>query len=216
MRTSQITSIKTRHSAEYTHRPTSAASMASMASLASSSASWAVGGGTNPRRGRLLYAPLILVEEEGQGAGPDADWAGGNEDGNAGSARQDWYTGPRGGVATGGAYTSPRGPPQLTYQYADKGSADSLVESVLISEGLGLYAKDPKFVAFAKREIADACDMTLDEMENVASDMLRKGAGGRGRLGGHPDGGALYSDEESVRSHAEEELADEMTCVSTF
>ena len=90
------------------------------------------------------------------------------------------------------------------------------LSQVLISEGLGVYAKDPKFVAFAKREIADACDMTMDEMENVASDLLRKGVGSSGRFGGHPDGGGLYGDEDSIRTRAEEELADEMTCVSTF
>uniref|UniRef100_A0A8C1FS68 Voltage-dependent L-type calcium channel subunit alpha n=1 Tax=Cyprinus carpio carpio TaxID=630221 RepID=A0A8C1FS68_CYPCA len=137
--------------------------------------SWA---NTSPRRGHLLYAPLILVEEEGAGE-----------------------------ASVGGqpyrAYTTLRVPTQLSPQYSEKrGSADSLVEAVLISEGLGLYAKDPKFVAFAKREIADACHMTIDEMESAASDLLSRGA--------------IYSDEEPIRSHEEEELADEMTCVTSF
>uniref|UniRef100_A0A8C9QPB9 Voltage-dependent L-type calcium channel subunit alpha n=1 Tax=Scleropages formosus TaxID=113540 RepID=A0A8C9QPB9_SCLFO len=89
---------------------------------------------------------------------------------------------------------------------------------VLISEGLGLYAKDPKFVAFAKREIADACHMTIDEMESAASDLLSRGSGGGGGGGflNHPDVGTLYSDEEPIRSRDEEELADEMTCVTSF
>uniref|UniRef100_A0AAQ4Q8G1 Voltage-dependent L-type calcium channel subunit alpha n=1 Tax=Gasterosteus aculeatus aculeatus TaxID=481459 RepID=A0AAQ4Q8G1_GASAC len=81
---------------------------------------------------------------------------------------------------------------------------------VLISEGLGLYARDPKFVAFAKREIADACHMTVDEMESAASDLL----GSPALLA---DPAALYSDEEPIRTgHDEDELADEMTCVTSF
>uniref|UniRef100_A0A3P9DNJ5 Calcium channel, voltage-dependent, L type, alpha 1F subunit n=1 Tax=Maylandia zebra TaxID=106582 RepID=A0A3P9DNJ5_9CICH len=129
-------------------------------SMAASSASWA---NPCPRRGRLLYAPLILVEEEGS-----PPWGGG-------------------------------GGPQ-----------------VLISEGLGLYARDPKFVAFAKREIADACHMTVDEMESAASDLL--GSGSHSFLSNAAsDQAALYSDEEPIRTgHDEDELADEMTCVTSF
>uniref|UniRef100_A0AAR2J7C9 Voltage-dependent L-type calcium channel subunit alpha n=1 Tax=Pygocentrus nattereri TaxID=42514 RepID=A0AAR2J7C9_PYGNA len=142
-----------------------------------STASWA---NPSPRRGRLLYAPLILVEDEGAaGAG-----------GRTGQPYR--------------AYTTLRVPSQLSPHYSEKrGSADSLVEAVLISEGLGLYAKDPKFVAFAKREIADACHMTIDEMESAASDLLSRGR-------------PLYSDEEPVRGRDEDELADEMTCVTSF
>jgi len=92
---------------------------------------------------------------------------------------------------------------------------------VLISEGLGLYARDPKFVAFAKREIADACHMTVEEMESAASDLLSRGSSG-GRSGSsiisHADMGTLYSDEEPIRVGREEEaeLADEMACVTSF
>ena len=87
---------------------------------------------------------------------------------------------------------------------------------VLISEGLGLYARDPKFVAFAKREIADACHMTVDEMESAASDLL--GSGSHSFLNSATtDPAALYSDEEPIRtSRDEDELADEMTCVTSF
>lgn len=90
---------------------------------------------------------------------------------------------------------------------------------MLISEGLGLYAKDPKFVAFAKREIADACHMTIDEMESAASDLLSRGSrdGGGGGFLNNPDLGTLYSDEETIRTgRDEEDLADEMTCVTSF
>lgn len=85
---------------------------------------------------------------------------------------------------------------------------------VLISEGLGLYARDPKFVAFAKREIADACHMTVDEMESAASDLL----GSHSFLSNtSSDPAALYSDEEPMRTgRDEDELADEMTCVTSF
>uniref|UniRef100_A0A8C5GST4 Voltage-dependent calcium channel alpha-1 subunit IQ domain-containing protein n=1 Tax=Gouania willdenowi TaxID=441366 RepID=A0A8C5GST4_GOUWI len=117
------------------------------------------------------------------------------------------------------AYTTLRVPSQLGSQLTEKrGSADSLVEAVLISEGLGLYARDPKFVAFAKREIADACHMTVDEMESAASDLL--GSASHALLSGSSttaDPAGLYSDEEPIRtSREEDELADEMTCVTSF
>ncbi|XP_049341924.1 calcium channel, voltage-dependent, L type, alpha 1F subunit isoform X1 [Astyanax mexicanus] len=186
-----------------------------------STASWA---NPSPRRGRLLYAPLILVEDEvAGGAGGVGIW-----DKKAGSTNvpvaehPGWYSGSSGGRAAQPyrAYTTLRVPTQLSPHYSEKrGSADSLVEAVLISEGLGLYAKDPKFVAFAKREIADACHMTIDEMESAASDLLSRGStassGGGGFLN-HTDLGPLYSDEEPVRGRDEDELADEMTCVTSF
>ncbi|XP_036373460.1 voltage-dependent L-type calcium channel subunit alpha-1C isoform X1 [Megalops cyprinoides] len=52
------------------------------------------------------------------------------------------------------------------------GSAGSLVEAVLISEGLGRYAQDPSFIEVTKHELADACDMTMEEMENAADNIL--------------------------------------------
>uniref|UniRef100_A0A8C1TAJ0 Voltage-dependent L-type calcium channel subunit alpha n=1 Tax=Cyprinus carpio TaxID=7962 RepID=A0A8C1TAJ0_CYPCA len=192
---SQVISYDSRHS--------------SARSSTGSTASWA---NTGPQRGRLLYAPLILVEEEGAGgAGMPA---------SVRHSSSGWYSGP----STGGggqpyrAYTSLRVPTQLSPHYSEKrGSADSLVEAVLISEGLGLYAKDPKFVAFAKREIADACHMTIDEMESAASDLLSRGGSGESQgFLNHTDMGPIYSDEEPIRSHEEEELADEMTCVTSF
>lgn len=71
-------------------------------------------------------------------------------------------------------------------------------------------------MAFAKREIADACHMTVDEMESAASDLL--GTGSPGFLGNvTADPAALYSDEEPIRAgRDEDELADEMTCVTSF
>ncbi|XP_049437041.1 calcium channel, voltage-dependent, L type, alpha 1F subunit [Epinephelus fuscoguttatus] len=175
-------------------------------SSAASSASWA---NPCPRRGRLLYAPLILVEEEGS-----PTWGGGGGGGGGGEVK-------KGGAGRAPppyrAYTTLRVPSQLGAQLTEKrGSADSLVEAVLISEGLGLYARDPKFVAFAKREIADACHMTVDEMESAASDLL--GTGSHSFLSSvAADPAALYSDEEPIRTgHDEDELADEMTCVTSF
>lgn len=56
----------------------------------------------------------------------------------------------------------------------------SLVSSprpqVLISEGLGRYAQDPSFIQVAKQELADACDMTMEEMENAADNILNANA----------------------------------------
>ncbi|XP_047441493.1 calcium channel, voltage-dependent, L type, alpha 1F subunit isoform X2 [Mugil cephalus] len=180
-------------------------------SSAASSASWA---NPCPRRGRLLYAPLILVEEEGS-----PPWGGGGKKGGGvtgGAPRPAWYGDPGGTSAPPPyrAYTTLRVPSQLGAPFTEKrGSADSLVEAVLISEGLGLYARDPKFVAFAKREIADACHMTVDEMESAASDLL--GSGSHAFLANADP--ALYSDEEPIRTgRDEDELADEMTCVTSF
>ncbi|KAM9326555.1 voltage-dependent L-type calcium channel subunit alpha-1F [Gastrophryne carolinensis] len=166
-----------------------------------SSHSWA----NPPKRGRLLYAPLILVEEDSSlpTTIPCTHWYREEES-----------------KAPYCAYTELRVPgSRLTEK---RGSADSLVEAVLISEGLGLYARDPKFVAFAKREIADACHMTIDEMESAASDLLSRKGSWTGSSGGRPSGedmmghGLFYSDEESVHCREEEELRDEMACVSSL
>nr|XP_020444099.1 voltage-dependent L-type calcium channel subunit alpha-1F-like isoform X2 [Monopterus albus] len=171
-----------------------------------SSTSWA---NPCPRRGCLLYAPLILVEEE-----DNLPW------GDRAGHREEEKTGGAGGAAAPPpyrAYTTLRVAPQLGAQLTEKrGSADSLVEAVLISEGLSLYARDPKFVAFAKWEIADACHMTVDEMESAANDLL--GSGSHNFLGKATAAHAtLYSDEEPVRTgRDEDELADEMTCVTSF
>uniref|UniRef100_A0A6I8P2P0 Voltage-dependent L-type calcium channel subunit alpha n=1 Tax=Ornithorhynchus anatinus TaxID=9258 RepID=A0A6I8P2P0_ORNAN len=60
------------------------------------------------------------------------------------------------------------------------GSASSLVEAVLISEGLAQFAHDPKFIEVTTQELADACDLTIEEMESAADRILsgREGAGG--------------------------------------
>ncbi|KAA0713731.1 Voltage-dependent L-type calcium channel subunit alpha-1F [Triplophysa tibetana] len=156
-----------------------------------SSASWA---NNQPRRGRLLYSPLILVDETG---GTQTMW--GDTNGSAtlpALARPGWLSNGSAGVTQQNrAYTTLRVPQQHSLGYMERGSADSLVESILISEGLGLYAKDPKFVDFAKREIADACHMTIDEMESAASDLLTRGETG-----------------QPVRRF-KEDLSDEMNCV---
>uniref|UniRef100_A0A4W6ES09 Voltage-dependent L-type calcium channel subunit alpha n=1 Tax=Lates calcarifer TaxID=8187 RepID=A0A4W6ES09_LATCA len=122
-------------------------------------------------------------------------------------------------------------PPEYHNQYHQKrGSATSLVEAVLISEGLGRYAKDPKFVAATKHEIADACEMTIDEMESAASHLLNGGmAPGVNGVNVFPlltprdyelqDTAASYSDEEpetEPRAPYEEDLADEMICITTL
>nr|XP_034983217.1 voltage-dependent L-type calcium channel subunit alpha-1C isoform X10 [Zootoca vivipara] len=52
------------------------------------------------------------------------------------------------------------------------GSANSLVEAVLISEGLVQFAQDPKFIEVTTQELADACDLTIEEMENAADNIL--------------------------------------------
>nr|XP_032634771.1 voltage-dependent L-type calcium channel subunit alpha-1F-like [Chelonoidis abingdonii] len=163
-----------------------------------------------PKRGRLLYAPLLLVEE---GELTVRGW---------GEKSSSWSLPPRSRTRWG-AHESDLPWPPYTHLHMpspsyhnQRGSADSLVEAVLISEGLGLYARDPKFVAFAKREIADACHMTIAEMESAASDLLSRGRGAGGPLGSDREGAPLYSDEEPLRSWAEDELADEMVCVASY
>ncbi|CAB1336502.1 unnamed protein product, partial [Coregonus sp. 'balchen'] len=178
-----------------------------------SSASWANNGGgpagSTPgagvsaassaaaKRGRLLYAPLMLVDEA---RGTQQVWGDRTQATSSlpaiATRPSGWYPGaPTLPVPTpqNRSYTNGRVPSQISQSLIEKGSADSLVESILISEGLGLYARDPKFVNFAKREIADACNMTIDEMENAATDLLTRSAG-------QPIG------------RFEEELADEMNC----
>uniref|UniRef100_A0A8C6W8J8 Voltage-dependent L-type calcium channel subunit alpha n=1 Tax=Nannospalax galili TaxID=1026970 RepID=A0A8C6W8J8_NANGA len=105
-------------------------------------------------------------------------------------------------------------------------SADSLVEAVLISEGLGRYARDPKFVSATKHEIADACDLTIDEMESAASTLLNGSVCPRANGDVGPishrqdyelqDFGPGYSDEEPDPGREEEDLADEMICITTL
>ncbi|XP_074536807.1 voltage-dependent L-type calcium channel subunit alpha-1D [Halichoeres trimaculatus] len=171
-------------------RPSSVSSM--------SSSSWAntAGAGNTPvpgliapsaRRGKLIYTPMILVDESTGTSQPL--WSEGTASLPAGS-RPGLYPGQT------RTFTSVRMPPP-NQGYIEKGSADSLVESILISEGLGMYARDPKFVTFAKREIAEACHMSLDEMENAAADLIARGAS------------------QSV-SRFEAELADEMNCVISY
>uniref|UniRef100_A0AAZ3R2C7 Voltage-dependent calcium channel alpha-1 subunit IQ domain-containing protein n=1 Tax=Oncorhynchus tshawytscha TaxID=74940 RepID=A0AAZ3R2C7_ONCTS len=172
-----------------------------------SSASWANNGGgpagsmpgagvsatsaAAAKRGRLLYAPLMLVDEAG---GTQQLWGDRTQ---ATSSLPAIATRPSGWYPGNRSYTNGRVPSQISQRLIEKGSANSLVESILISEGLGLYARDPKFVNFAKREIADACNMTIDEMENAATDLLTRSTG-------QPIG------------RFEEELADEMNCVISY
>ncbi|XP_056130820.1 voltage-dependent L-type calcium channel subunit alpha-1D [Lampris incognitus] len=180
--------LQTHHSLD--SRPSSVSSL--------SSASWAntTAAGTTPaaatigptgRRGKLIYTPMILMDEASGAHQPL--WSEASASLPVGS-RRGWYPG------QSRTYTSVRMPP-ASQGYAGRGSADSLVESILISEGLGLYARDPKFVNFAKREIAEACHMSLDDMEYAASDLIARGAS------------------RSV-GRFEEELADEMNCVISY
>lgn len=96
---------------------------------------------------------------------------------------------------------------------------------VLISEGLGKYAKDPKFVSATKQEIADACEMTIDEMDSAASNLLNgrmdEGGGSCREESDQQDTGRHdardYSDEEpSAALKCEEDLTDEMICITSL
>lgn len=99
---------------------------------------------------------------------------------------------------------------------------------MLISEGLGKYAKDPKFVSATKHEIADACEMTIDEMDSAASNLLNgrmdEGGGSSRGESDQQDASRLsdrsardYSDEEpSAAVKSEEDLTDEMICITSL
>ncbi|XP_064334916.1 voltage-dependent L-type calcium channel subunit alpha-1C isoform X5 [Camelus dromedarius] len=109
------------------------------------------------------------------------------------------------------------------------GSASSLVEAVLISEGLGKFAQDPKFLEATTQELADACDMTIEEMESAADNILSGGAGqspngtllpfancrdpGPDRAGGTEDAAWAPSPEPP---ESEEELLDHGALVSSL
>lgn len=101
-----------------------------------STTSWA---NTGPRRGRLLYAPLILVEEESSaGAANVGLWDKKSSPAvPPGTVRQGWYSESSvgGGAQPYRAYTTLRVPTQLSPHYSEKrGSADSLVEAVWVQK----------------------------------------------------------------------------------
>ncbi|XP_068453582.1 voltage-dependent L-type calcium channel subunit alpha-1D isoform X4 [Clinocottus analis] len=169
------------------------------------------------------YTPLIQVDWRSPGSVSSIPGA---------VKRSSWYT------------DSHDGPPSLSrspshlqlpadccsHILQKRGSANSVVEAVLISEGLGKYARDPKFVTATKNEIADACEMTIDEMESAASNLLNgsldnSNSGGSGSVSSDPLDTALvrdrsihdYSDEEPyVALKCEEDLTDEIICITSL
>ncbi|XP_026506084.1 voltage-dependent L-type calcium channel subunit alpha-1D isoform X1 [Terrapene carolina triunguis] len=185
-----------------------------------STRSWATPPATPPNRDRTpYYTPLIQVDraestEQMNGSLPSLN-------------RSSWYTDDPDISYRTFTPANLTVPNDFRHKHSDKQrSADSLVEAVLISEGLGRYAKDPKFVSATKHEIADACDMTIDEMESAASNLLN------GNISNGPNGdmfpilsrqdyelqdfGPGYSDEEPDTGRYEEDLADEMICITTL
>ncbi|XP_048713825.1 voltage-dependent L-type calcium channel subunit alpha-1D isoform X9 [Caretta caretta] len=185
-----------------------------------STRSWATPPATPPNRDRTpYYTPLIQVDraestEQMNGSLPSLN-------------RSSWYTDDPDISYRTFTPANLTVPNDFRHKHSDKQrSADSLVEAVLISEGLGRYAKDPKFVSATKHEIADACDMTIDEMESAASNLLN-GNISNGTTGDMfpilsrqdyelQDFGPGYSDEEQDTGRYEEDLADEMICITTL
>lgn len=100
---------------------------------------------------------------------------------------------------------------------------------VLISEGLGQFAQDPKFIEVTTQELADACDMTIEEMENAADNILSGGTQqspngtllpfvncrdqGQDRAGGEEPGPCGPSQEPQ---RSEEELPDSRAYISSL
>ncbi|XP_061592568.1 voltage-dependent L-type calcium channel subunit alpha-1D isoform X3 [Cololabis saira] len=166
------------------------------------------------------YTPLIQV-----------DWRSTGSVGNIpGSVkRSSWYTDGQDGTPSR-CHSPSRLQLPAERCLLKRDSASSLVEAVLICEGLGKYARDPKFVSVTKHEIADACELTIDEMESAASNLLN-GSMGNGSTGGTENvasdsnptthmtdpGVRDYSDEEPyVVVKCEEDLTDEMICITSL
>nr|XP_019579806.1 PREDICTED: voltage-dependent L-type calcium channel subunit alpha-1D isoform X10 [Rhinolophus sinicus] len=186
-----------------------------------STRSWATPPATPPYQDWTpCYTPLIQVEQsealdQVNGSLPSLH-------------RSSWYTDEPGISYRTFTPASLTVPSSFHNKNSDKQrSADSLVEAVLISEGLGRYARDPKFVSATKHEIADACDLTIDEMESAASNLLNgnvhsRANGDVGSISNRQDYdlqdfGPGYSDEEPDPGREEEEdLADEMICITTL
>uniref|UniRef100_A0A8C4V1A1 Voltage-dependent L-type calcium channel subunit alpha n=1 Tax=Falco tinnunculus TaxID=100819 RepID=A0A8C4V1A1_FALTI len=185
-----------------------------------STRSWATPPATPPNRDRTpYYTPLIQVDraestEHMNGSLPSLH-------------RSSWYTDDPDISYRTFTPANLTVPNDFRHKHSDKQrSADSLVEAVLISEGLGRYAKDPKFVSATKHEIADACDMTIDEMESAASNLLNGNISNGTNGDMFPilsrqdyelqDFGPGYSDEEPETGRYEEDLADEMICITSL
>ncbi|XP_062825988.1 voltage-dependent L-type calcium channel subunit alpha-1D isoform X8 [Anolis carolinensis] len=185
-----------------------------------STRSWATPPATPPNRDRTpYYTPLIQVDQ------PDStEYMNGSL---PSLHRSSWYTDDPDIAYRTFTPANLTVPSDFRHKHSDKQrSADSLVEAVLISEGLGRYAKDPKFVSATKHEIADACDMTIDEMESAASNLLNGNISNGANGDMFPilnrqdyelqDFGPGYSDEEPETNKYEEDLADEMICITTL
>ncbi|XP_023378085.1 LOW QUALITY PROTEIN: voltage-dependent L-type calcium channel subunit alpha-1D [Pteropus vampyrus] len=195
-------------------------SKAQKSSPSHSTRSWATPPATPPHQDWTpCYTPLIQVEQSEaldqiNGSLPSLH-------------RSSWYTDEPGISYRTFTPASLTVPSSFRNKNSDKQrSADSLVEAVLISEGLGRYARDPKFVSATKHEIADACDLTIDEMESAASNLLNgnvhpRANGDMGLVSSRQDYelqdfGPGYSDEEPDPGREEEDLADEMICITTL
>ncbi|TRY54896.1 hypothetical protein DNTS_011010 [Danionella cerebrum] len=106
-------------------------------------------------------------------------------------------------------------PPICSQRLQQRSSAQSLVEAVMISGGLGNLAKDPKFVTVTKHEIADACEMNIEEMESAASDILNVTLS----TNREKDSRSLQSlseEEMDIASRREEDLSDEIIYASAL
>ncbi|KAM7404441.1 hypothetical protein PAMP_011786 [Pampus punctatissimus] len=173
-----------------------------------------------PRDYSPCYTPLIQVDWRSPGSVNSIPGA---------VKRSSWYTdGQDGAPSRSHSPSRLQLPAESCSHFLQKrGSANSLVEAVLISEGLGKYARDPKFVSATKHEIADACEMTIDEMESAASNLLNGSVGNSntGSVSSDPLATAHlrdrsirdYSDEEPyVAVKSEEDLTDEMICITSL
>jgi len=83
-----------------------------------------------------------------------------------------------GGPAAVQSRSVPSSPHQPSHPRPDRplsqvvGSADSLVGRVLADQGLAAYCDDPQFVRVASREMQEAMDMTEEQFDRAAHELL--------------------------------------------
>ncbi|CAG0885759.1 unnamed protein product [Cyprideis torosa] len=83
---------------------------------------------------------------------------------------------PLGNLADRGVKSAPASP-----HGSDKyvGSAENLVGRILVEEGLGKFCEDPEFVRTASRELAEAMELTEEQMDLAAAKILNDRGEGR-------------------------------------
>ncbi|XP_054000294.1 muscle calcium channel subunit alpha-1 isoform X5 [Hylaeus anthracinus] len=115
----------------------------------------------NPVQQQSYHPPYKVVDGPGSGnyLHPNSEyvsWAG-ESNGSIGAERL--------------SHSLPGSPADRKPNFEVIGSAESLVGRVLVEQGLGQYC-DPDFVRYTSREMQEALDMTREEMDRAAHQLL--------------------------------------------